>query len=166
MGKEIWKSVPNYIGYEVSNLGGVRSIDREVIYKDGRVRRCKGVSLSTYIREGYNTVKIGGCRKGVHVLVAMAFLGHKPSGSTKGLVVDHIDNDPLNNNLNNLQVITQRKNSSKDRVGFSKYVGVDSHQGKWRARIRVGKKRFFLGRFTNEIDAHNAYQKKLEEISN
>ena len=32
-----------------------------------------------------------------------------------GLVVDHIDNNPLNNNINNLQLINQRENVTKDR---------------------------------------------------
>ena len=31
-----------------------------------------------------------------------------------GLVVDHIDNNPLNNNINNLQLINQRENVTKD----------------------------------------------------
>ena len=35
--KEIWKPIKGYEGlYEVSNLGRVRSLDREIIYKNGR----------------------------------------------------------------------------------------------------------------------------------
>jgi hypothetical protein len=36
---------------------------------------------------------------------------------------------------------------------------------KWRALINIKDKQIYLGTFTNEIDAHNAYQKKLKEIS-
>ena len=32
-----------------------------------------------------------------------------------GLIVDHLDNNPLNNHIDNLQLITQRENSIKDR---------------------------------------------------
>jgi hypothetical protein len=36
--EELWVGIINFEElYEVSNLGRVRSIDREVIYKDGRV---------------------------------------------------------------------------------------------------------------------------------
>lgn len=39
---EIWKPVKNYEGfYEVSNKGNVRSINRMIIYKNGRVRKVK-----------------------------------------------------------------------------------------------------------------------------
>jgi alkyl hydroperoxide reductase subunit AhpF len=97
----------------------------------------------------------------------MAFLGHVPNGQK--LVVDHIDGDKLNNNLNNLQVITNRENTSKDRSGgTSKYVGVSwsKQNKKWKAQIRIDGKQIYIGHFTNDIDASQAYQKKLKEISN
>ena len=47
----------------------------------------------------------------------MAFLNHKPNGNK--LVVDHINNVKTDNRLSNLQIITQRKNTSKDRTGGS-----------------------------------------------
>ena len=34
-----------------------------------------------------------------------------------GLVIDHIDSDPLNNNLSNMQAISQRENSKRGRTG-------------------------------------------------
>ena len=53
----------------------------------------------------------------------MAFFGHVPGGYK--IVVDHIDNNRLNNHVSNLQLITQRENSSKDRKnGTSQYTGV------------------------------------------
>jgi hypothetical protein len=105
---ENWKDVPNYIGlYKVSDLGRVKSILNgfKKILKPG----VDGV--------GYYTVAL--TRRGeaktfkVHQLVAMAFLNHKPCGYE--LVVDHIDNNKLNNNLQNLQLITHSENLTKDR---------------------------------------------------
>lgn len=48
----------------------------------------------------------------------------------------------------------------------SQYTGVcyDKSRNKWSAEIRIGKTRKRLGRFVNEIDAHNAYQKELNGL--
>jgi hypothetical protein len=37
-------------------------------------------------------------------------------------------------------------------------------KSKWVSQIRINKKKVFLGRYNLEIDAYNAYQKKLKEI--
>lgn len=39
-----------------------------------------------------------------------------------GLVVDHIDNNPLNNHINNLQLINQRENTIKERKASIKEI--------------------------------------------
>lgn len=157
---EIWKSIKGYEDiYEVSNYGNVKS------FKTG-----SGFILKpTLDTNGYLSVSLRVNRfrktKQVHQLVAIAFLNHKPNGWK--LVVDHINNDRLDNRLNNLQIITQRENSSKDRVnGTSKYVGVcwQTRDKKWRAKIQVKGKLISLGHFNKEIDAHNAYQNKLNSI--
>ena len=59
----------------------------------------------------------------LHVVIAMAFLGYVPNGKSD-YVIDHIDNNPKNNASSNLQVITQRENSSKDKNPVSGYHGV------------------------------------------
>ena len=170
--KEIWKDIPNYEGlYQVSNLGRVKSLDRVVKYKDGRERFILGVIMSPVLSDnGYLLIRPS--KKGVkklfkvHQLVAMAFLNHKPDGHK--LVVDHIDNDKLNNRLDNLQIITQRENTSKDKYGkTSKYTGVSWHKqrNKWVARIVFNRAKEYLGSFTNEFDAHMAYSNRLKEIN-
>jgi hypothetical protein len=168
--QEIWKDVPNYEGmYQVSNLGSVKSLDRIVYEKNGECRLLKGKYKSkTLNNKGYFSV---GLSKDsvvryftVHKLVAMAFLNHTPCGHK--LVVDHIDNKPSNNKLENLQLITHRENLSKDKVGSSKYTGVcwNKNAKKWGCSIRIKGKVNFLGYFDNEYDAYLEYQKKLKEI--
>ena len=164
--EEIWKDVKDYEGcYQVSNFGNVRSLKKKHYLKLLRP------SISKRIGRGYYQVVLSknGKQKTfkVHVLVASAFIGYVPNGLNSGPVVDHIDNNPLNNSLDNLQIISNRVNSSKDRNGTSKYVGVsyDFNRRKWSARLKHNGKYLFLGRFDDEYEAHLAYQDKLKQIN-
>lgn len=69
-------------------------------------------------------------------LMAMTFLGHKPK---KGLVIDHIDNDKSNDKLENLQIITHRENSTKERKPKSGYHNIykTKKENKWRVEIWI-----------------------------
>ena len=158
--EEVWLPVKGYEGlYEVSNLGNVKSFVRG----KGKVLKCSLTDTGYY---RVNLHKNGVQRNfKVHKLVAISFLNHTPCGYK--LVVDHIDNNPLNNNLDNLQLITNRENSSKDKIGgTSKYIGVSlvRRTNKWKAQIRINGNDKFLGHFDNEIDASKAYQKELKEL--
>lgn len=172
MEKEIWKDVPGYEGYyQVSNLGNVKSLDRTFLKSNGVLISYKQKELKPSIQKtGYLKVNLYKNQIEdqylVHQLVAIAFLNHKLDGTNK-IVVDHINNIRIDNRLENLQLISNRENSSKDKKnGTSKYIGVMWHSSKkkWESRIRYKGKLLFLGLFVNELDAHNAYQSKLEEI--
>jgi len=83
-------------------------------------------------------------------------------------VVNHIDNDKLNNHALNIQLITARYNTSKDRKsGSSIYTGVTwiKDRGKWHSRIKIGEDSVYLGSFIIEHDAHLTYQSALAIIS-
>ena len=168
--EEIWKDVPNYEWYQVSNLGNVRSLDRVVNTKGGGKRLIKGIILRPAIDTSgyYHVVLYSALKKEttrVHKLVAMVFLNHIPNGHT--MVVNHIDLDRTNNNLNNLEIITHRDNSNQKHINSSsKYVGVswNKKNKKWVAYIGYGSKKKHLGSFDDEFKAHQAYQKKLKEI--
>lgn len=103
--EEIWKSVPDYIGYyQVSNLGRVRSLDRIVNHGSGTFQYKKGVVLTqSKSSSGYYSVTLikGGHRKifMVHRLVAGAFLENKLNLP----IVNHRDENKLNNRLENLE---------------------------------------------------------------
>ena len=165
--KEIWKDIPDYEGYyQVSNLGGIKSLDRVVPKKNGVIYRVKERILKPSKNgRGYLRVDLNEKTKTVHVLVAIAFLGHKPDGTMK-IVVDHIDNDRLNNIVDNLQLITARENCSKDRKGSSKHTGVSKSANgkKWVSKIRINRELKHLGYFKTELEAHNAYQDKLNSL--
>ena len=165
--KEIFKDIPNYEGlYQVSNFGRVKSLRRISPYK--RIVKEKFLS-PTLVGRGVLgvTLYFNGKRKCYHVhqLVAMAFLNNKPCGMK--IVVDHIDNNPLNNNVSNLQLTSQRINASKDRKGgTSKYVGVfwcNTHKY-WVAKIVINRKQIHLGTFKCELSAAKTYNDALNSI--
>ena len=164
---EEWRSIKGYKNYEASNLGRIKSLDRLVNSRGSGKRIVKGKILKPFFdNNGYLMVKPNGKPKRIHQLVAIAFLNHTPDGTHK-IVVDHIDNDRLNNRVDNLQLISNRENSSKDRKGyFSKYVGVSWYKRdrKWVARIRVNGENKNLGHFTNEIEAAESYQTALKTL--
>lgn len=157
---EIWKDVVGYKGiYQVSNLGNVKVIrnGKNSIKKNGTSRQYLNVTLSS-----------NGVRKTfrVHQLVAICFLNHKPDG-TQNLVVDHINDNAHDNRLENLQIITSRENVSKKKGDYtSKYKGVCWHKatGKWRSKLSIKYKCYWLGIFNTEQEASEAYQNKLKEI--
>lgn len=113
MKNEIWKPVLGYEGiYEVSNLGRVKSNEREVKNSNNSTRLIKSKILKPYTKEGrYKTVNlsINDLKKTqpIHRLVVEAFI----KKIKKGLVVNHIDGDKHNNNLSNLEITTYSENN-------------------------------------------------------
>lgn len=168
--EEIWEDVPNYKGlYQISSFGRARSLPREWVSGRGTRRKHNGKILKQSKNgRGYYHVtlsKEGKVKtKKIHQLVAMAFLGHKPDDH---LVCDHINNDKLNNRVSNLQLITQRENTSKDKIGYtSKYTGVSWSKklSKWCSNIRINGQCIHLGYFDNEEEAGEMYQLALSNI--
>ena len=171
--KEVWKDVKNYEGiYQVSNLGRIKSNARliESVSSNGNkyFKQSKVRIIKPFDKIKYPTVVLRKDVKAttftVHLIMAITFFDHKPSHK---MVVDHIDNNPLNNNINNLQIITARENVSKDRKNkSSKYTGVlwSKTSNKWRAYIYIKSKFKCLGLYLNEDDASFAYQNALNQI--
>ena len=159
---EEWQKIQGYENdYLISSLGEVKSI------KNGKDRILKK-SKNT---KGYFIVSL--CKNGktksfqIHQLVAIAFLNHIPCKME--LVINHINFDKKDNKVSNLEIVTNRENSNRKHLkSTSKYTGVsfEKDRNKWVAQIKINGNRVLLGRFSNEIDASNAYQSKLKEIIN
>jgi len=157
---EQWKDIKDYEGlYQVSNLGNVKSL------KWGKERLIKLIITP----RGYyqvNLLKNGKSKTFlIHRLVYQTFIG----ALVEGLVIDHINNIPTQNNTENLQQISQRANvvrggCTKNRS--SKYVGVGwfPPANKWVAKISINGKRKHLGLFECELEAAQAYQQQLNKI--
>lgn len=167
---EIWRIVEGFEDYQISNLGRVKSLSRLILRNGKYPFISKEKILKPRVgKNGYKQlilVKDGkNYTKRIHQLVAIAFLDHKPCKFK--MVVNHIDFNKLNNNVDNLEIVTNRENSyHKHLPCTSKYIGVSWNKGekKWYSNIFVDGKPKQLGKFVNEIDASNAYQEELNRI--
>ncbi len=95
--------------YLISNKGEVY---------DTKTSRIVNPHFSGVKRKNYHQVTLygkGGLKltKRIHSLMAITFL-HHTYGDRK-VVVDHINNDPLDNRIENLQIISMKENNTKDK---------------------------------------------------
>jgi HNH endonuclease/AP2 domain len=86
-----------------------------------------------------------------------------------GLVVDHVNGNPLDNRKANLRICTQTENcynSAKRSGAKSKYKGVSirDEAKPFRARITKDGKGCHIGSFETEIEAALAYDVKAKEM--
>ena len=116
---EQWKPVKGFEGwYEISDLGNIRSIDRVIDHKRDKtwdkpkVQINKGKMLTPQKNnKGYSYIMLyrnsKHYKRYIHRLVAEAFL---PEPLKSYRVVNHIDGNPQNNAVGNLEWCTQKQN--------------------------------------------------------
>jgi hypothetical protein len=91
-------------------------------------------------------------------------------GFPDGFLIDHIDGNPLNNQKENLRIVTMSGNGcnrhlkSKDKS--SKYFGVHHNKasGSWVAVLAFEGKSYYLGAYRTEVEAAVAYNLKAKEL--
>ena len=111
MEKEIWKDIPDYEGlYQASNLGKIRSLDREVRMAHNSTRIVKGRLIKSFKNDGYNIVQLSkkgnvNCMK-VSRLVWSAFNGKIP----EGMQINHNSEIRDDDRLENLSLVTPKEN--------------------------------------------------------
>lgn len=114
-----------------------------VTFRGGHTYACRGANLP-----GRRTTSV--------------YLHREILRATRGVDVDHIDRDPLNNRRSNLRLATRSQNNANrpgSIGGASPFKGVSwcKQTQKWRAKISVNNRTVCLGRFANERDAACAY---------
>jgi hypothetical protein len=109
MQEELWKDIPGHKDYQASTFGRIKSF-RQTDPNGKMLKQGLVGSSNKYL----SVCLFSPNRKTIlaHKLVALTFIGPRPDK----LVIDHIDNDPMNNRADNLQYITSQKNNAKDRA--------------------------------------------------
>ena len=112
-------------------------------------------------KNGYRRITIDGKHYYAHRLIFLYHNGYIPEG------IDHIDGDPLNNNVSNLRPATQSQNcmnKKKIKEMNGKSVSSDfkgvcwcKRDKKWSAQIQIDGKQNHLGYFASEVEAARAY---------
>jgi hypothetical protein len=133
-----WRQVPGFGRYRVSDEGGM-------LNAHGRPMKLEKLN-------GYLTVKAWSdegrrIRVGVHQLVALAFVGPRPSPKHE---CAHSDGDRLNNTPSNLRWATPRENTD-DSVRHGTRVRAPAGEKHPMARLTAEQAASIRARYTSEV---------------
>ncbi len=129
------------------------------------------MALNWYAYKGYSkwyagrSVTIKGERRQKLITMHNFIFGEVP----KGMMVDHINGDSLDNRKCNLRLATRSQNRGNARKTVqifgrptsSKYKGVcwSKTEKKWQVQMKINNKSHRIGLFSDEIKAAEAYNK-------
>ena len=151
--QEVYKQYKD-TNYQVSNLGNIKNIKSDKILVQTIGNTYKKVDIY------HNKLRT---TKRVHNLVAEVWLNHVPNKSQK-IIVDHIDNNPLNNKVSNLQLISQRDNVIKSTISNTGVTGIHYLKSKlkYMASIKIKGKSKQIGCFDTLKEAKESYEKIIK----
>lgn len=170
---EIWKDIEGYENlYQISSLGRVRSLDRDIlVFRGGKYFSKKqkgGIIAKQRDTRGYSQVQLHkGTRKKVHTmrvckLVANAFI---PNPDNKPCI-DHINTDKTDDRVSNLRWVTYKENSENP-------LTIQHHQGTHKVPhipsrkpvMQYTKDGIFIKKWTCAEEAAEALLKEGQKIS-
>ena len=157
----VWKDVIGYESiYKVSDMGNIISLPRNRHKGNNILKPCLsncGYQLVALNKNGIHKTHT------VHKLVAVAFLSFTPNNRV--MVINHKDGNKQNNNVSNLEIVKFRDNLNscfrrdiKTKSSGLMGVTIDKRNGRWISRVYINRKRIFLGSFTTEEKANEAYR--------
>jgi len=107
---EIWKKIKDFLDYEVSNFGRVKSLK----YGKERVLKFKERHTGHLLVNLYKNGKFK--TKRIHILVYETFNNYKLKNDDN---IHHKDENPKNNKLDNLELMTKSKHHSFHNMGVN-----------------------------------------------
>lgn len=129
--------------------------DGKLFWKEARNNSARINEEAGFLHHtGYRYVKLFDFQYGVHRVLWRMRFGDIP----KGMEVDHINGDRLDNSISNLRLVSSSvnsKNRCKRSDNVSGVAGVGFHKltGKWWAMVSINKKRKHLGLFDSWFEA-------------
>ncbi|MGK6342814.1 HNH endonuclease [Chryseobacterium sp. DT-3] len=154
---EYWIDLKNFEKrYLLSNYGNIVSKCR-VVKNNGGYYFKSPKFIKAVFDKGYLKINLKndkGCRSMflLHRLIAENFIGE-----VNNKVINHIDGNKNNNQITNLEIVSQRENVSH----FYSYIkntniGVYKKRNKWVSNISINNKTIYLGTFTTAEEAKRA----------
>jgi len=110
-----------------------------------------GSIAGSVTKDGYIYVRVGQKQYPGHRIAWFLHYGQQPEGN-----LDHRDNNPANNRINNLRLATSKENNQnvgKTSRNTSGVKNVYWNQNAWIVRLRVNGKITYFGRFQNLFEA-------------
>jgi hypothetical protein len=106
--------------------------------------------------KGYATISIRNKQRQAHRLAWLYVYGVWPDRTVH---VDHINGNKSDNRIVNLRLATPAQNAQNRRKAIDGLKGATLHRrlGKWQAQITFEGKVLYLGLFSKETEAHDAY---------
>lgn len=150
------------INYQLIQLGkkGFTKVDKDDFVKFSKFKWWVTKLANGTFPRAYRSVQKNG-------KVTRIYLSREILNAPKGVFVDHINGDSLDNRKLNLRLSNSfqnncnRKPMSNNKSGFK---GIYQSKGKYMARITKNKKRYFIGTFLNKEDAAKAYDVMAKKL--
>ena len=152
----------------------MESRERELFdYRDGKLywkvrksnsRTCVGQEAGCLHKGvGYFVVKYDRKSRNLHRVIWAYHYGE----IEEGVLIDHINRDPLDNRIENLRACNKAQNSANCKVNIRNKLGVKgvsmTRGGRFRSVIRKQGKLCYLGTFDTAEEANAAYVKAAKE---
>lgn len=154
--KKIPEDIGEHLQYEDGKLFWKQQPGRRIIIQD------EAGSLNK--SRGYRRVKFKGITYAAHRVIWFLVKHEQPPP-----LLDHINNNPLDNRIENLREASMSQNLcncaiAKNNTSGVKGVSWEKRRNKWKAYISTNNKRKALGYFSDLKDAEQAVKQARKEL--
>lgn len=143
--QELWISIKQNCNYEISNLGNVRN------------KKTKRILKPAISNKGYYLVSLSdNCKMHTYTIHKLV-KEHFDRCAFEYEVINHIDGNKLNNNINNLEYVTQKDNCIKAwNLGLCENIRKSAYQLKHSTKIKTSREVVQYDKNYNEIARYSS----------